>query len=267
MSKVYVLNGHNAQERAEGQSAAGAAGGIQRITGAVTAATEGAKRPVTSWFVLIDRQRLRRSWVVASLGEWELGGRLTPLSSAAEIAPQLADGANRIDVVILSIGGATVADPAVAEDLRWLRTHLAQVPVVVLADREDPASMAMALRAGVRGYLPTSTEPDVARHALALVLAGGSYAPPVALLAEEQEGATATPEPLRPCDLLAKLTPRQRQVLELLGEGRPNKVIAQRLAMCESTVKVHVRQIMRKLGATNRTEVALKLRELAAAPT
>jgi len=56
-------------------------------------------------------------------------------------------------------------------------------------------------------------------------------------------------------------------VLELLGQGRPNKVIAQRLAMCESTVKVHVRQIMRKLGATNRTEVALKLRELAAAPT
>jgi DNA-binding NarL/FixJ family response regulator len=267
VSKVFVLNGHNAQGPAESHGGAGAAGGVPRITGAATAATEGAKRPVTSWFVLIDRQRLRRSWVLASLGEWELGGRLTPLSSAAEIAPQLADGANRIDVVILSIGGATVADPAVAEDLRWLRTHLAQVPVVVLADREDPASMAMALRAGVRGYLPTSTEPDVARHALALVLAGGSYAPPVALLADEQEGATATPEPLRPCDLLAKLTPRQRQVLELLGQGRPNKVIAQRLAMCESTVKVHVRQIMRKLGATNRTEVALKLRELAAAAT
>ena len=64
-----------------------------------------------------------------------------------------------------------------------------------------------------------------------------------------------------------RLTPRQRQVLELLGQGRPNKVIAQRLALCESTVKVHVRQIMRKLGATNRAEVALKLRELAAAAT
>ena len=263
MSKVYALNGHNAQERAEGQIAAGAAGGVQRITGAVTAATEGAKRPVTSWFVLIDRQRLRRSWVVASLEEWKLGGRLTPLSSAAEIAPQLADGANRIDVVILSVGGATITDPPVAEDLRWLRTHLPQVPVVVLADREDPASMATALRVGVRGYLPTSIEPEVARHALALVLAGGSYAPPVSLLAEETEGVTP---PLAPCGLLAKLTPRQRQVLELLGQGRPNKVIAQRLAMCESTVKVHVRQIMRKLGARNRTEVALKLRELGATP-
>jgi DNA-binding NarL/FixJ family response regulator len=267
VSKVYALNGHNAQERAEGQSAAGAAGGVQRITGAVTAATEGAKRPVTSWFVLIDRQRLRRSWVVASLEEWKLGGRLTPLSSAAEIAPQLADGANRIDVVILSVGGATITDPPVAEDLRWLRTHLPQVPVVVLADREDPASMATALRVGVRGYLPTSIEPEVARHALALVLAGGSYAPPVALLAEEEESQTETPRPPRPCDLLAKLTPRQRQVLELLGQGRPNKVIAQRLAMWESTVMVHVRQIRRKLGAANRTEVALKLSELAAAPS
>ncbi|MCS6780698.1 MAG: response regulator transcription factor, partial [Geminicoccaceae bacterium] len=67
-----------------------------------------------------------------------------------------------------------------------------------------------------------------------------------------------------PCAALGWLTPRQREVLELLGQGRPNKVIAQRLAMCESTVKVHVRQIMRKLGARNRTEVALKLRELTA---
>ena|SRR5262249_29761295 len=53
------------------------------------------------------------------------------------------------------------------------------------------------------------------------------------------------------------LTARQRAVLELLSRGDTNKVIARRLGMTEGTVKVHVRQIMRKLGVTNRTQVAV----------
>jgi DNA-binding NarL/FixJ family response regulator len=51
-------------------------------------------------------------------------------------------------------------------------------------------------------------------------------------------------------------TNRQSQVLACLREGKPNKLIAYELTMCESTVKVHVRHIMKKLGATNRTQVA-----------
>lgn len=225
--------------------------------------------PVISGLVLIDRQPLRRAWVLASLHGWELGGPLNALASTGEI--ELGNGARPtgLDLVILSVGNATVADPVVADELRWLRAHLPEVPVVLLADRDDAGSMLAALRAGVRGYLPTSIDPEVARKALALVLAGGSYAPPSILLKTEP----ASTEPSSPgpsiatiaCAKLTNLTPRQREVLALLGQGRPNKVIAQRLAMCESTVKVHVRQIMRKLGASNRTEVALKLRELAGA--
>ena len=107
-----------------------------------------------------------------------------------------------------------------------------------------------------------------ARQAVALVLAGGSYAPPGLLLAADRRPppSAAAREPSRPPSaagpVIDRLTLRQREVLALLGQGRPNKVIAQRLSMCESTVKVHVRQIMRKLGAKNRTEVALKLRDL-----
>jgi DNA-binding NarL/FixJ family response regulator len=52
-------------------------------------------------------------------------------------------------------------------------------------------------------------------------------------------------------------SPRQLQVLELLKEGKQNKIIAYELGMCESTVKVHIRQIMRKLKARNRTQVVL----------
>lgn len=250
MSRVYVLKGHGA--------------GLDRPI-----AVEGTAEPVTSCVVLVDRQPLRRAWVMASLDDWELGSRVAAIAEAAGIPGHIADRATRIELVILSVGSASVADPAVAEDLRWLAANLPEVPVALLADRDDRESVQAALRAGVRGYLPTSIDPQVARRALALVLAGGSYAPPAALLGTAN--GTHEPMPARPAvllspDRLRALTPRQREVLALLGQGRPNKVIAQRLAMCESTVKVHVRQIMRKLGAANRTEVALKLRELAQAP-
>lgn len=269
MSKVLVLN----ETTAKGYPAKGGTMAPQPIDGWRTVGRTGAAdreaEPVTSCFVLIDRQRLRRSCLTDSLAGWGLGGRITPLASAADLEPRIADPATRVDLVILSVGSLTVSDPLVAEDLRWLRSRLPEVPVVLLADLEDPASMAAALRAGVRGYLPTSIEPDVARKALALVLVGGAYAPPGMLLGGESPTgpAPASSDLGRTCCApLEKLTPRQREVLALLGQGRPNKVIAQRLAMCESTVKVHVRQIMRKLGARNRTEVALMLRELAGAP-
>ncbi len=226
--------------------------------------------PVTSCYVLVDRQRLRRAWLTASLESWALGGRVVALASAAELASLVDDRGQRIALVILSVGSFSVADPAVAEDVRWLRSHLGdEIPIVLLSDREDPESMAAALRVGVRGYLPTSMEPNIARQVLALVLAGGSYAPPGLLLATETVGSPRAPVSAAASTTrswLDNLTPRQREVLTLLGQGRPNKVIAQRLCMCESTVKVHVRQIMRKLGASNRTEVALKMRELLGAP-
>lgn len=233
---------------------------------------ERATETVKARFVLIDRQPLRCACLVTSLERWDLGGRIVPLSSAAGIAPLLTDGGDPIELVILSIGGMTVDDAPVADDLRRLRTEMPQVPVVLLSERGDRESIRAAMHKGVRGYLTTSVTPEVARHALGVVLAGYPFAPAEPLLAAENLDGSSSSEPSRTrpgtsgdCGALGSFTPRQRQVLELLGQGRPNKVIAQRLAMCESTVKVHVRQIMRKLGANNRTEVALKLRELATA--
>lgn len=269
VSKILALDETDGQGRVrKGEPLATRVVGALRTVEPPGAADRGAE-PVISCYVLVDRQRLRRAWLKASLESWALGGRVAAVASAAELAPRVDDPSQRIEIAILSVGSLTAADQPVAEDLRWLRSHLPEVPVVLLADREDAASMTAALRAGVRGYLPTSIEPDVARQALALVLAGGSYAPPGLLLATETAGEprmSVSAAASTTCSWLDKLTPRQREVLTLLGQGRPNKVIAQRLCMCESTVKVHVRQIMRKLGAANRTEVALKLRELPGAP-
>ena len=90
--------------------------------------------------------------------------------------------------------------------------------------------------------------------AIRFVHAGGTYAPLGQLLtipAERNPTAAASSAD-------HQLTPRQAAVLEHLRQGKANKIIAYELSMSESTVKVHVRNIMRKLSATNRTQVAYK---------
>ena len=79
------------------------------------------------------------------------------------------------------------------------------------------------------------------------------------MLAEDVKPAAARDEAAPPAGLL---TPRQATVLSLLQQGKANKIIAYELGMSESTVKVHIRNIMRKIGATNRTQAIYKLQQL-----
>jgi DNA-binding NarL/FixJ family response regulator len=98
---------------------------------------------------------------------------------------------------------------------------------------------------------------------LSLILAGGSYVPPTAFLASDTADAaesTAAAPGVNGGHL--PLTERQQAVLRCLHMGKSNKMIARELDMRESTVKVHVRSILRKLGALNRTQAALAAVEL-----
>ena len=80
---------------------------------------------------------------------------------------------------------------------------------------------------------------------------GGTFAPAAALLRPQRTGAGTVGE-----SLIEGFTQRQSQILDCLQRGMANKLIAYELNMCESTVKVHIRNIMKKLNATNRTQVA-----------
>jgi len=108
----------------------------------------------------------------------------------------------------------------------------------------------------LRGYIPTSGDAEVAFAALRLINAGGTYIP-----AQERTSGTgklgigAESQRSRLSDEL-DLTPRELSVLDLLREGKPNKLIAAGLNMEEGTVKVHVRNILKKLHAANRTHAA-----------
>jgi DNA-binding NarL/FixJ family response regulator len=127
-------------------------------------------------------------------------------------------------------------------------------PVVLVTDDDSSPAIVAALDAGVNGYVPTSLSLEIVSEAVRLVGAGGTFVPARNLLAAVRGGGG---EPPRQSSDLMMFTARQAAVINELRKGKSNKVIAYDLSMCESTVKVHVRNIMRKLKAKNRTQVAL----------
>jgi DNA-binding NarL/FixJ family response regulator len=127
-----------------------------------------------------------------------------------------------------------------------------QAPIVVLASPQDPQLMRCALAAGVKGFIPMSIGFDLAIEAVRFILAGGTYVP-VEFLMNSTE--TSAPAPLHLEH--PTITAREMRVVRAIKQGKSNKLIAYELSMCESTVKVHVRHIMKKLGAKNRTAVAM----------
>ena len=170
----------------------------------------------------------------ASLDDWMASGQL-----------------NDPSLVVLCQHGRSHTDAlSEVERLAELAPHC---PAVILSDNEDPDLIVRMLGKNVRGYVPTSLSIAVVVHAIQLVRAGGVYVPASSLIA-----AHRVQEPASPTKSNGIFTTRQTAVVEALRRGKANKIIAYELSMRESTVKVHVRNIMKKLHATNRTEVAYK---------
>src|SRR6202043_2860862 len=159
-------------------------------------------------------------------------------------------------LVVVYIRNVGLTSTYVQSALELLRVRLPEASTVVLSDRDDVAEVNRALTHGVRGYIPTSVECGVAVAALRLISAGGTFVPAGALRSTAAK-LDGQPEGERQRRSDGRdLTPRELSVIDLLREGKPNKLIAARLDMQESTVKVHVRNILKKLNATNRTHAA-----------
>src|SRR5262245_21817284 len=127
-------------------------------------------------------------------------------------------------------------------------------PIAVLSDFADSALVSRALSHGVRGYLSPSMSLTEIASAIRFVVEGGTFIPPSVLDGLTTDGPTFS----KSNDEEEQFSLRQLQVLELLHQGKQNKIIAYELGMAETTVKVHVRMIMRKLNAKNRTEIVVK---------
>jgi DNA-binding NarL/FixJ family response regulator len=156
-------------------------------------------------------------------------------------------------LVLCQCGRSKVDALKEVERLSEISEQIGRCPAVILSDNEDPDLIVQMLGKNVRGYVPTSLSINVAVQAMELARAGGVFVPASSLIAAHRvpEGATAAVQKTN-----GLFTARQAAVVEALRRGKANKIIAYELKMRESTVKVHVRNIMKKLHATNRTEVA-----------
>ena len=163
-----------------------------------------------------------------------------------------------ISVVLFNIGGRRATEVGVAKEILDLVAQFKPVPVVVLADTEDLSHILKVLELGARGYIPSSVGIAVCVEAIRLAIAGGIFVPASSVMAMSK--AIEAGDVSRP--MAGMFTPRQAEVVLALRQGKANKIIAYELNLRESTVKVHIRNIMRKLKATNRTEVAYKISDL-----
>jgi DNA-binding NarL/FixJ family response regulator len=152
-------------------------------------------------------------------------------------------------VVILSV--IEVGQEASDGALKALSELAPGVPIIVLANVNDVDLARSVVRQGAKGYIPVTMGFEIAIEAVRFVMAGGTYAPMDCLLAGRPDGEASSPSS-------DTMTARELAVIRAIQQGKPNKTIAYHLNMCESTVKVHVRNVMRKLKAKNRTEVAIK---------
>jgi len=158
-----------------------------------------------------------------------------------------------VELAVLILDGAPDCERNL-ETVKRLVQSASPVPVIVVSDGDDIARVRNVMKAGVRGYISTSMALDVAVEAIRLVRAGGQFVPAASILVEEVRSPASDAEH---SDRLGRIfTARQAAVVDALRKGMANKVIAYELNMQESTVKVHVRNIMKKLKARNRTEVA-----------
>ena len=123
------------------------------------------------------------------------------------------------------------------------------MPLMVISGNAGPAEVARLIRLGVRGFLPKNLPNAVVAAALQVVISGGTYVP-----ADYARVVTAV---VARSATAGGLTPREAEVLALVAAGRSNKEIGRALALQEITVKLHVRNIFRKLNVRNRVEAAL----------
>jgi DNA-binding NarL/FixJ family response regulator len=161
------------------------------------------------------------------------------------------------DVVLMDLQ-MPLMDGAAAT--RRLKNQQPSAKVIVLTTFDDDENVFEGLRAGAVGYLLKDTPSAKLVEAIRLAARGESFLEPSVAAKVVSEFARLSP---RPAELLAEpLSEREAEVLRLVARGASNKEIASELVIAEGTVKNHLTSILAKLEVTDRTEAAVKAREL-----
>jgi len=161
----------------------------------------------------------------------EAGDGRAAVSLATSLSPDIV----LLDLKLPGMDGIAVLQPLSAAGLR----------VLVLTSATDPAAASQAVRAGAAGVVYKDIDPDALVRAIRSVHDGNVLLAPEAASSLVRGSAAST------------LTPREREVLAAIAEGRSNREIARLLRVSEKTVKAHVSSVLAKLGVQDRTQAAV----------
>lgn len=212
--------------------------------------------PVTSYrFAIVDDHPLFRGALGQALGQTFADADVTEAGSLPELMQHLASSTDPIDLILLDLAMPGVRG---ASGLLDIRCQHPEVPVAVISAHDDPATIWHCIAWGASGFVAKSQPVEVIRDAIRSILDGKVWLPPELLGAE-------------PCAVMteftarvSRLTPQQRRVLVMLGEGLLNKQIAFKLEVTEATIKAHVSAILQKLGVASRTQAVIAVSKLGA---
>ena len=219
--------------------------------------------------LIADDHRLIIEGVKIKLAELDPTVETVVAMNIDELESAIAEHADQLDLALIDIAmPGTHGHQHIAK----LRTQAPSLAVIVLSGSEDPELMRSLIDLGVLGFIPKAYSPDIMLSAIRLVLAGGVYIPPLLLANAQAHGwqtADASAASAQGFDsarsldgLRTLLTERQIDVMRLLSQGKPNKLIARDLGISEGTVKIHLAAIFRALNVRNRVEAVVASRKL-----
>ena len=206
--------------------------------------------------LLVDDHALFRDGVALLLKELDAEVQVWHASNLDE-ALAVIDGGAGIELILLDF---ILPGTHGLQALEVMRERHPGVPLVMLSSQEDQVTVLHSIRLGAMGFIPKSAPSSVMFEALRIVLAHGIYVPPLSLAGIGLPSLVSARSSTSPAEL--GLTPRQTQVLRLILEGKPMKLIARELGLSHNTAKTHVGAVLRALSVTTRTQAIVAVNRM-----
>lgn len=206
--------------------------------------------------LVVDDTTLFRQGILSLLNGLptvEIVGEAADAQDAADMAGRLGP-----DVVLLD---QDLPQPEPGEAITLLKQQHPATEVIVLSERMDPEEACSAFAAGASGYVLKDISLEGLADAISAVCQGRAAVHPFVArrLVERYRALAREREPQAPNPLMAALTPRELEIVFMVANGATDREIALKLDLAESTIKSHVRTILRKAGARNRTQAVVAL--------
>lgn len=193
--------------------------------------------------LLVDDHRLFSAGLSVLLEEVRPGAQLSCANTIAKALNPIGP----FDLILLDLH---LPDARDYDGLDRLKAAYEATPIVVVSGEDDPERIRNCISHGAMGFVPKSSNAKELFRALSLILGGESYLPPACVMPPCTDAVKSASQTL--------LSPRQKEVLLRVVQGKPNKIIARELGISDQTVKSHVMAVLTVLGVKNRTEAVYR---------